>query len=95
MITIQEVKKIAKLARLNLNDKEGEAYAQTLNNILEHMNELEAVNTADVAPLSHPFDFINHTRPDEPKQAIAKEEMLSNAPNVEDDCFKVPKILDH
>jgi len=95
MITIQEVKKIAKLARLNLNDNESESYTETLNNILEHVNELEAVNTADVAPMSHPFDFINHTRPDEPKQAIAKEEMLSNAPNVEDDCFKVPKILDH
>ena len=95
MITIQEVKKIAKLARLNLNDRESESYAETLNNILGYMNELEAVNTADVTPLSHPFDFVNHTRPDEPKQAISKEEMLSNASNVEDDCFKVPKILDH
>lgn len=95
MITNHEAKKIAKLARLNLSETEADAYAQTLNNILEHMNELDAVNTADVTPLSHPFDFVNHTRPDEIKQDISKEDMLANAPNVEDDCFKVPKILDH
>ncbi len=95
MINNQEVKKIAKLARLHISETEANAYAESLNNILEHMNELDAVNTADVAPLSHPFDFVNHTRPDEINQAISKEDMLSNAPNVEDDCFKVPKILDH
>ncbi len=95
MINVTEVKKIAKLARLNMSEAECTAYADTLNNILEHMNELDAVNTADVAPLSHPFDFVNHTRPDEIRQDISKEDMLSNASNVEDDCFKVPKILDH
>ncbi len=93
-ITTEEVKHVAKLARLSMTDEETESYRDDLNSILDYVAALEDVDTSGIEPMSHVLDIKNVWRDDIPVERENPLELLNNAPEREDAYYKVPKILE-
>ena len=89
-----QVRRIAKLSRLNLSQDEIETYTTQLARVLDYFKQLDAIDTTDVAPLDHPLPSANVLRADEPRESLDTETALRNAPQREGACFRVPKVLD-
>ena len=92
-LSTDDVAHLANLARLALPEDSLPHYAEQLDAILEAVSRVSEVAAADVPPMSHPQDVNNVTRPDEPSPGLTREEALAGAPAVEDDRFRVPRIL--
>ena len=92
-ITREEVKKVASLARLELNEDEINSHAQQLEKILEYIKQLEIIDTDDVPCTTRAIEVINVFRKDEKKNSDCIEELLELGPSREDKYFKVPKII--
>jgi aspartyl-tRNA synthetase len=93
-ISKSEVKHVAKLARLRMDDSEVDGFQKDLNSILEYVETLEGLNTEDVHPMSHVLRLKNVWRKDKQEKSKRAESILSNAPMKERGYFKVPKILE-
>ncbi len=89
----KDVQYVAKLARLEVTDQEVAKYTQQLANILEYVEQLSKLDTANVEPLTHPLDVKNVFRADELRPCLTQAEVLSNAPEPQSGHFKVPKIM--
>lgn len=94
MISKDEVKKIAVLARLSLEDAEVDQLASDLGALLGYMEKLESLPLDGVEPLSHPLPLANIVRKDEPMASLTAEQALEGSAETQDGFFKVPKILD-
>ena len=92
-ISRDDVVHVAHLARLRLTDDEIERFTEQLGAVLDHGADLEALDLHDVPPTSHPYPLKNVFREDEPATPLARDEVLAQAPAVEDDRFRVPPIL--
>ena len=92
-ITKEEVKKVAHLARLELNENEISNHAEQLEKILEYIKQLELINTDDVPCTTRAVEVTNNFRKDENKNSDCTEELLELGPSREDKYFKVPKII--
>ena len=92
-ITRDDVAHVAQLARLNLSDAELELFTSQLDAVLDHARDVEALDVADVPPMSHPFPLVNVLRPDVAAPCVDRAEVLAVAPAVEDRRFRVPPIL--
>ena len=92
-ITGGEVKKVAYLARLELNENEINSHADQLEKILEYIKQLEKIDTNDVTCTTRAIEVVNVFRKDEKKNSDCKQELLELSPSREDDYFKVPKII--
>ena len=92
-ITKEEVKKVANLARLELNEDEINNHAEQLEKILEYIKQLEKIDTDDVPCTTRAIEVNNVFRKDEKKNYECNKELLELGPSVEDKYFKVPKIL--
>jgi aspartyl-tRNA(Asn)/glutamyl-tRNA(Gln) amidotransferase subunit C len=92
-ISRDDVAHVARLARLRLTDDELDLYTQQLAAVLEHAEDVEALDVGDVRPTAHPIPLVNVTRPDELRATLDRAEVLAAAPEVEDGQFKVPAIL--
>ena len=92
-ITRDEVKKVAHLARLELNEDEINNHAKQLEKILEYIKQLEKINTEDVPSTTRAIEVINVFRKDDKKNFTSNEELLELGPSREDMYFKVPKII--
>ena len=92
-VTRKDVEYIAKLARLRLSENEIDSYTGQMNQILEYMDKLNELDTENVEPLSHPVENINVFRDDIVTPVTARDEALKNAPDADDEFFKVPKII--
>ncbi|MCX7845526.1 MAG: Asp-tRNA(Asn)/Glu-tRNA(Gln) amidotransferase subunit GatC [Dictyoglomaceae bacterium] len=90
---IQQLKKTAHLARLNLTEEEEELYSRQLEEILNYFQKLQELDTSKVEPMAHVLPLNNVWRDDVVKESIEQELILKNAPEVENNCFKVPKIV--
>ena len=89
------VKRVAHLARLELDDKELEQHSGRLASILSYISKLNEVDTANVAPTSHPLSTLKNVfRKDNLKKSLDVEAALGNAPAREGDFFKVPQIIE-
>ena len=93
-ITTKEVEYVAKLARLKLTEQEKDLFTQQLDSILDYMGKLNELDTEKVPPTSHVLPLKNVMREDEVKDSHLQEELLSNAPERDDNFFSVPKIID-
>lgn len=89
-----DVKKIAKLARLRLNEAEVALYGGQLTKILESMDELGQVNTSKVAPTTSVLGVVNVMREDAPAPFEDTEALLSNAPDRDGPYYKVRKVIE-
>jgi aspartyl-tRNA(Asn)/glutamyl-tRNA(Gln) amidotransferase subunit C len=92
-ITIKDVEHIAKLAKLEFTDAEKEKFTHQMNKILEYMDQLNSLDTNNVEPLSHVIELSNVFRADEVKPGVSTEEALKNAPEKNEQFFKVPKVI--
>jgi aspartyl-tRNA(Asn)/glutamyl-tRNA(Gln) amidotransferase subunit C len=93
-LTDEEVRHIALLARLGVSDAEVEKFREQLSNILENMEILKQADTEGLAPTSQSVALENVYRPDEPAPSLPVSEVLANAPNREDNSFKVNAVLE-
>lgn len=94
MIQQDEIKHIAKLARLQLSDEELPRYTEQVGRILAFFDELKQLDTTDVPATAHPIPVNNAFRPDALKPSLGADRALLNAPQREGDYFRVPKILE-
>ena len=92
MITIKDVEHVAKLARLELSQEEKEVFTHQLGDVLAHVEKMNAVDTTGVEPMNHAIEFYNVMREDNKIYENTREELMANAPDVEGEFFKVPKI---
>ena len=89
-----QVRKVAKLSRLDLTEAEVEEFTGQLSAILEYMEKMNELDTSGVEPLAHCLPLSNVFREDCVKESLGTEKALSNAPQRDGEFFKVPKILD-
>ncbi len=92
-ITVEEVKHVAHLARLNFDEDEIEAFTHQLDAILEFVAKLEDLDTKDIKPTSRAIEIVNCFRKDEVKESLPVDEVMKNAPESEDGAFVVPRII--
>jgi aspartyl-tRNA(Asn)/glutamyl-tRNA(Gln) amidotransferase subunit C len=88
-----EVRRIAELAKLDLTDAEVQLYAGQLSHILQYFQRLEGIDTSQVAPTASVLPLKNVYRPDVAAQPTSTAEALVNAPDKEDDQFRVSAVL--
>lgn len=93
-ISREEVERVAVLARLKLSAEEKERLTEQLDKILQYMEKLNRLDTAEVEPLAHAVDIVNAFREDKVVRKGDSESLLANAPGREKDFFKVPKIIE-
>jgi aspartyl-tRNA(Asn)/glutamyl-tRNA(Gln) amidotransferase subunit C len=94
MIDLEQVRKVAHLARLELEAGEEEQFTTQLNSILEYVEQLNELDTADVPPTTRAIEVSNIHRADQLETFSDRESLLSNAPDREDGFIKVPKIME-
>lgn len=93
-LTRGQVEHVAKLARLGLTDAEKELYTEQLSRILDHVESMNRLDTSEVPPTYQAVALQNVLRQDEPHQSLDRAKVLSQAPDAEAGCFKVPKITE-
>jgi len=90
----QEVLHIALLARLGLNEAEVDRISQQLSDILDNFEILQQVDTTDIPPTAQSIDLQNVVSDDEVAPSLPPDQVLSNAPQKEDDFFRVRPVLE-
>ncbi|MGK0673596.1 MAG: Asp-tRNA(Asn)/Glu-tRNA(Gln) amidotransferase subunit GatC [Halothiobacillaceae bacterium] len=93
-ITPSEVKKIARLARLAIDESEVERYAHDLSCILDLVERMNQADTQGVEPMAHPLDMVQRLRPDVVTETRQRELLQLNAPAVANGLFLVPKVIE-
>lgn len=93
-LTIDDVRHVANLARVALDDAQLEQLRDQLGRILGYAEQVREVATADVPPTSHAYELHNVWRDDEPRPSLSPQEALGTGPQVEDDRFRVPRIIE-
>jgi len=94
ILSADDIRHIALLARLKLSDEEVRTFADQLDDILEHFTALQKVDTAGVEPTAHSVGGKNVTRPDVARPSLSPEEVVANAPQAEANMFVVPQIVE-
>ena len=89
-ITREDVLHVADLARLALTEEEIERLGSQLDAILEAVGKVSELDLAGVEPTSHPLAVVNAWREDEPRASLPRPEALRNAPQPQDESFRVP-----
>ncbi|MBM3146739.1 MAG: Asp-tRNA(Asn)/Glu-tRNA(Gln) amidotransferase subunit GatC [Actinobacteria bacterium] len=92
MITQSDVRYVARLARLHLDDDEAQRMTGELARILEHVAKIGELDLGSVTPMAHVLDVVNVERADKPRPGLTREDALRNAPAVADDGFRVPRM---
>lgn len=92
-ITRADVAHVARLARLELTDEELDLFTGQLAQVLDHAADVASLDLAGVEPTAHAMAVTNVLRPDEVHPCLDREEVLAQAPSVEDHRFRVPRIL--
>ncbi len=93
-ISKEEVKYIANLARLGLDDKEVDHFQAQLEGILEYIDKLRKLDVSGIAPMAHVLDVKNVYRPDVVKPSIDPQDVLKSSPAKQGNFFKVPKVIE-
>lgn len=90
----EEVEHIAELAKVGLSEEEKALFQVQLSAILEYAAMLQRVDTSAIPPTATVLPLRNVMRPDEPRPSLPREDVLANAPQAEDGCFRVKAILE-
>lgn len=89
----ETIDKIAKLARLKLNDSEKEGLTEQLSNILSLAEQMNQVDTENVDPLAHPLDMVQRLRPDRVTEVNTRDALQEPAPHTDSGLYVVPKVI--
>jgi aspartyl-tRNA(Asn)/glutamyl-tRNA(Gln) amidotransferase subunit C len=92
-ITKEEVLYVARLARLDLEADAIDKFAGQIDEILGYIEKLNQVDTEGVKPTSHAISLTNAFRDDVERQHLARERALANAPEEDEGCFVVPRVI--
>ena len=92
MIGEADVRYVARLARLRLEQDEVAQMTAELTTILAHIDKMAELDIATVPPTAHVLDVVNVLRPDRAREGLSRADALRNAPAVSDDCFRVPRM---
>lgn len=92
-VTIEDVEKVAALAKLQFSDDEKATIARQLDEIVEYVEKLQQLDTDDVPPTSHVIELVNVLRDDKAEPCLSQEEALHNAPAKKNGYFSVPKVI--
>lgn len=90
----EEVEHIAKLARLELTEEEKVRYGGQLSAILDHVAQLQQLDTASIPPMTAVFTGESHLRADQPRPSLPTDVLLKNAPAHEQEQFKIPPVFE-
>jgi len=93
-LSLEEVGRIARLARIELAPGDAEATQAKLNGIFGLIEQMQAVDTTGVAPMSHPQDVIQRLRPDAVTESNRREAFQAVAPEAEQGLYLVPKVIE-
>jgi aspartyl-tRNA(Asn)/glutamyl-tRNA(Gln) amidotransferase subunit C len=93
-LNTSDVKRIAHLARIEINDAEAEATLQKLSGILGLIEQMQAVDTTDITPMSHSQDVTQRLREDVVTKTNQRDEFQKNAPATENGLYLVPKVIE-
>ena len=94
MLSLQDVQRIAHLARLELSEAEAGAMQAQMNDILAMIDRMAAVDTTGVEPMSHPQEVTQPLRDDAVTEPDRRDEFLALAPQAEDGLYLVPKVIE-
>lgn len=92
-ITPEQVKEVAKLARLALNPDAIQLFSSQLEGILGYVDQLKKLETQGVEPMAHALPLANVLREDVVQEGLSLEQVLRNAPERDGAFFKVPKVI--
>ncbi|MGH8929574.1 MAG: Asp-tRNA(Asn)/Glu-tRNA(Gln) amidotransferase subunit GatC [Egibacteraceae bacterium] len=92
-LSTEQVRHVARLARLALEDEEVEALRSQLSDILAYAEKVGEVAASDVPPTGHAYPLRNVWRSDEPRPSLPAELAISTAPEAQDGRFQVPRIV--
>ena len=90
----EDVRNIAHLARLHIDEADIEQYVTDLSSILELVDEMNQVDSSGVAPLSNPLDATQRLRDDEVTETDERDKFQRIAPDVEKGFYRVPKVIE-
>jgi len=93
-LTLDEMKKIAYLARLNLSESDFALYTPQLSNILNFIEQMNETDTAHIEPLAHPLDVSQRLRPDAITETNLRDKYQRIAPQTEAGLYLVPKVIE-
>lgn len=94
MLSREEVRHVAMLARLGLSDEEVETLRSQLGQVLEYIDILQSVDTSAVDPTAQVLSSWNVSRPDAARPSLPAEQVLANAPGRESEFFRVPAVME-
>ncbi len=89
-----DIKKIAHLARLEVDEEKAAKLGSDVSNILDLVDQLQAADTEGVAPMAHPMDAVQVLRKDEVTESNQRETFQAIAPETEDGLYLVPKVIE-
>ncbi|MCB0954581.1 MAG: Asp-tRNA(Asn)/Glu-tRNA(Gln) amidotransferase subunit GatC [Ilumatobacteraceae bacterium] len=92
-LTAADVAKVARLARLDVTAEEVERMTAQLAGMLEHFNDIDALDLGAVEPMTQPYPLVNVFRPDIVQPGLDRDEVLAAAPLAEDGRFRVPPVI--
>ena len=92
-VSLEEVRHVAKLARLSFSPEEEKAMAEDLSKILGYMQQLNELDTSEVPPMSHVLDRVDVFREDKAEHRVTRQEALKNAPDHTEEYFRVPRVI--
>jgi len=93
-VSLDDVRKVAQLARLELSSEEEQRFAQDLSQILDYVTCLDELDTDDVLPTAHVIPISNVFREDLVRPSLPQAEALANAPSTGHGHFRVPKVIE-
>lgn len=89
-----DIEKLSHLARINVSDDIADIVTDRINDVLTMVDQLQAVDTEQVAPMAHPQDATQRLRKDQVTESDQRQTLMSNAPAQIDGLFLVPKVID-
>lgn len=95
MLSEDDIRKVAELARLNLSEQEVAELRPQLSKLIDYVAVLEEVDTEEVEPMVHAIEQTNVFRDDVPADPLPREDALANAPKTDGKYFLVPPIIEH
>jgi aspartyl-tRNA(Asn)/glutamyl-tRNA(Gln) amidotransferase subunit C len=93
-LTKQDIESVAYLSRLELTEEEKDKFTGHINRLLENFEKLQELDTENVEPTSHAIPVYNVFRKDEARSSLPVDEVVSNGPQVAENCFVVPRVVE-
>lgn len=94
LLSTDDVKKIAYLARLGIEDQDIDSYTKDLSGMLDLMTRMNELDTKDVQAMAHPLDQVQRLRADNVTETNQREDFQTIAPQIEDGLYLVPKVIE-